>query len=99
MDFKVIWSDETITDLRRICSYIAPDNPSPRQILESLDFPRSKPTRPVYIERVSYRCGPGDYSKSSREGDFADEPLEVFQTAKGDRPAQPLSILSVNPNA
>lgn len=27
MDFKVIWSDEAITDLRDICSYIARDNP------------------------------------------------------------------------
>src|SRR5581483_12394621 len=27
MDFKVIWSDEAITDLRAICSYIARDNP------------------------------------------------------------------------
>ena len=27
MDFKVIWSDEAITDLRGICSYIARDNP------------------------------------------------------------------------
>lgn len=27
MDFKVIWSDGAITDLRIICSYIARDNP------------------------------------------------------------------------
>lgn len=27
MDFKVIWSDEAIADLREICSYIARDNP------------------------------------------------------------------------
>jgi len=27
MDFKVIWSDEAITDLRGICLYIARDNP------------------------------------------------------------------------
>lgn len=26
MDFKVIWSDQAITDLREICSYIAPHN-------------------------------------------------------------------------
>jgi toxin ParE1/3/4 len=27
MDFKVIWSDEAIADLRDICFYIAQDNP------------------------------------------------------------------------
>jgi plasmid stabilization system protein ParE len=27
MDFKVIWSDAAITDLRDICAYIARDNP------------------------------------------------------------------------
>ena len=27
MDFKVIWSDEAIADLRGICSFIARDNP------------------------------------------------------------------------
>ena len=27
MDFKVIWSDEAIADLREICSYIAQHNP------------------------------------------------------------------------
>ena len=27
MDFKVIWSDEAITELRGICSYIARDDP------------------------------------------------------------------------
>jgi toxin ParE1/3/4 len=27
MDFRVIWSDEAIADLRGICSYIAQDNP------------------------------------------------------------------------
>ena len=27
MDFKVIWSDEAITDLRDICSYIARHDP------------------------------------------------------------------------
>ena len=27
MDFKVIWSDAAIEDLREICSYISRDNP------------------------------------------------------------------------
>jgi toxin ParE1/3/4 len=27
MDFKVIWSDEAITDLREICAYIAQHDP------------------------------------------------------------------------
>jgi toxin ParE1/3/4 len=27
MDYKIIWSDEAIADLRSICSYIARDNP------------------------------------------------------------------------
>lgn len=26
MDFKVIWSDQAITDLREVCSYLARDN-------------------------------------------------------------------------
>jgi toxin ParE1/3/4 len=27
MEFKVIWSDEAITDLHEVCAYIAQDNP------------------------------------------------------------------------
>ena len=27
MDFKVVWSDEAIADLHKICSHIARDNP------------------------------------------------------------------------
>jgi toxin ParE1/3/4 len=27
MDFKVIWSDAAIADLREVCSYIAQENP------------------------------------------------------------------------
>ena len=41
MDFKVIWTDSAISDLKDICGYISRDNPAASEFYEKLGFQKT----------------------------------------------------------
>ena len=100
MEYKIIWSDSAIADLREICGYISRDNPSAaatigRKILDHVKilaaFPMIGPAYPRgssgtrrEIVCLNYRIF---YKVSSANKTV--EILHVWHGARGEPPAMP----------
>ena len=83
MDFKVVWTDSAIADVREICDYISLDNPSAaektgRGILEQVKILEMFPfIGPAYPRRSSGVIREIVYGKYRIFYEVTDKPKEV----------------------